>query len=263
MFDVFRKTLRDKWAFIFGWSLGLVALAFLMVIVYPSFNNTGMDELLESLPEALRGLVGDLNALKELPTYLASQLFDIRMPIFISILAIVLALGLTVSEEEKGQLRTLVALPIGRTSIVLGKWLAAVVICVIASIATLLGVWLSIVSIGETIDVMTLLRLVGLMCLMIIAMVTLIFGIGLATGNRALTMTVAIVLTVGSFIVSTFAAAVDWMKNIEGISLFYYYPAVDIARGTVEPMTFLVYGGITVVALVVAIIFFRGRDVKS
>lgn len=263
MFNIFRKTLRDKRAFIIGWSLGLMFLAFLMVIVYPSFNNVGMDALLESLPEGLRGLVGDLDALKEMSTYLGSQLFDVRMPIFIGILAIVLALSLSVAEEEKGQLRTLVALPVSRTRIVLGKWLAAVVICVIASLATLIGVWASVLSVGETIDFMTLLRLVGLMCLMVVALVTLIFGIGIATGNRSLTMAFAIIFVVASFIVTTFAAAVDWMNDIAFISFFYYYPAVDIAKGTVQLENILVYVVLTLLSLLAAIIFFRSRDVRS
>lgn len=263
MFNLLRKTLRDKRLFTIGWAVGLAVLGFFMVSLYPSFNDVGLDQLTESLPESMRGLVGDMSIFKELPSYIGGQLFDIRIPILASVLAILLSVGLTVGEEDKGYIRTLVALPLSRVKIALTKWLAIVTISTIAVLGTIAGVEVGLLVINEALDQMVLVRLGGMMLLLVLAMASAIFAIGLASGKRGLTMAIGILVTVGGFILTTFARGVDWLKTYEFLSIFYYYPAVDIAKGIVEPLNLLVMGAIIVISLAVAIIFFRRRDIKS
>lgn len=262
MFSVTLKTLRDKRYFVLGWSLGLMFLGYLMVVFFTSFNGGQVDQLMDSMPEAMRGLVGDLQDWRSFPGYIGSQIFDIRLPIFIGILAILLAVGITVGEEDKGQLRTLIALPISRRSIVLGKWVTIVIVCLAAALATVLGVEIGALQIQEEVDQAMLARLGLFTWLQSAALASIIFGLGMATGKRALTTAVAIVVTMGGFLLSTFAVAVDWLEAYEWLSIFYYFPAVDIAKGTVEWGNAVVYGTTTVIALVAAWIFFRRRDVK-
>lgn len=263
MFNLLFKTLRDKRYFILGWSLGLMFLGFAMTTFYTSFNGGQVDELMESLPQGLQGLVGDLQDWRELPGYLGSQIFDIRLPIFISILSILLAVGLTVGEEDKGQLRTLVALPISRRKIVLAKWLAIVAICCLASLATVIGIEIGLLQIQESLDQMVLVRLGLFTWLLVTALATIIFSIGISSGKRALTTGVAIILTIGSFLLSTFAQAVEWLEQYEWLSFFHYFPAVDIAKGTVEWGNAIFYAACIFVALAVALIVFARRDVKA
>lgn len=263
MFVLFLKTLRDKRFFILGWTLGVAFLGFVMTSFFPSFDGGQIDTLLKSLPPALQGLVGNLQDWRSLPGYIGSQVFDIRLPIFISILSILLAVSLTVGEEDKGQLRTLIALPISRRKIIGAKWLAIVVICLIASIAPVLGVEVGLVSIHESIDQMVLVRLALFTWLLVTSLATLIFAIGIATGNRALTTGVGIIVAIGSFLMSTFSQAVSWLKDYDWISIFHYFPATDIAKGTVEWNNTLFYVCLLFISLFVAFLFFPRRDVKA
>jgi len=263
MFNVFAKTLRDKRFFILGWSVGLAFLGFVMTSFFPSFNGGEIDELLKSLPPALEGLVGNLADWKELPGYIGSQVFDIRLPLFISILSILLAVSLTVGEEDKGQLRTLISLPISRRKIIFGKWFAILVICLIASIAPIIGVELGLLAIGETIDQMVLVRLGFFTWLLVTAVATLIFAIGLASGKRALTTGLGIILAMGSFLLSTFAQAVDWLEDFAWLSLYNYFPATDIAKNIVEWWNGAFYLIVILVSLIIAFLFFPKRDIKA
>lgn len=263
MFNLVLKTFRDKRYFILGWSAGLAFLGFMMTSFFPSFDGGQIDELLKSLPPALEGLVGNLADWRELPGYIGSQVFDIRLPIFISILSILLAISLTVGEEDKGQLRTLTALPISRRKIIFGKWLAIVLLCLVASIAPIIGVEVGLLNIHESIDQMVLVRLGLFTWLLVTSLATLIFGIGLATGSRAVTTGLGIILTIGSFLLSTFADAVDWLKDYEWLSLFHYFPATDIAKGTIEWGNALFYVVLLLIALCIAYLFFPKRDIKS
>ncbi|MFZ1302086.1 MAG: ABC transporter permease subunit [Candidatus Microsaccharimonas sp.] len=263
MFNLLFKTLREKKFFILGWSLGLAFLGFAMTSFFPSFSGGEIDGLLESLPTALEGLVGNLQDWKQLPGYIGSQVFDIRLPIFASILSILLAVGITVAEEDKGQLRTLIALPVSRRKIITAKWLAIVVICFIASLAVVTGVEVGVLVIGEQLDQSVLVRLGLFTWLLITALATLIFAIGSATGKRALTTGVGIIVAIGSFLLTTFSQSVDWLKDYEWLSFLHYFPAPDIAKGTVEWGNVAFYGILIIVSLLIAFIFFPRRDVKT
>lgn len=262
MFNLLRKTLRERRLFILGWSLGLAFLGFAMTSFFTSFGGGQLDGLLNSLPPALQGLVGNLQDWKQLPGYIGSQVFDIRLPIFASILSILLAVGLTVSEEDKGQLRTLIALPVSRQKIIIAKWLAIVVICFIASIGIVAGVEVGILVIGETLDQMVLVRLGLFTWLLVTALATLIFAVGSASGKRSLTTGIGIIVAIGSFLLTTFSQSVNWLKDYEWISFLHYFPATDIAKGTVEWGNVVFYVTMIAVSLLIAFIFFPRRDVK-
>lgn len=263
MYSLFTKTLYDKRAFIIGWGLGLIFLGFLMMIFYPAFHeDTGLDQLVKSLPPAFQGIIGDLNNLKELPSYVGSQLFEVRIPIFVSILAIILAVGLTVTEEERGQLRMLLALPLSRPRILLTKWLAIVIISLVTTIAVIAGVELGLVVIHESLALDVLLRVGVMTWLLTVCLATIVFGIGIATGSRGLTMGLGVLIAVGSFILTTFAKSVDWLQPYENASLLHYFPATTIAKTEIALSDAVVYGVIIIIVLLLGILFFRRRDVR-
>lgn len=263
MKNLFAKTLHDKRAFLFGWSLGLAFVGFLITLFYPSFHqDMGLDQLIQALPTPLQGLIGDLADFQHVDSYLGSQLFDIRMPILLGILAIILAVGLSVGEEDKGYIRSLLALPLSRGSILWQKWLAIVYICFWVTTATLLGIVIGLFVIHETVDPLVLARLGAMTLLLAVALASFIFGIGIATGKRGLTMTLAVVVTVGSFLLATFAKAVDWLEPYAPASIFHYFPAVDIAKGTIEPFNIAIYVSLIAISLCIGLLGFRHRDVR-
>lgn len=67
---------------------------------------------------------------------------------------------------------------------------------------------------------------------------------------------------VGSFVISTFGVSVDWLENVEWLSLFYYFPASEVVRSGIEFRNVAVLIAVTVIALLVAYISFRRRDVN-
>jgi ABC-2 type transport system permease protein len=263
MFNIFRKTLNDRRFFILGWSLGLAFLGFVMVSFFTSFSGGEIDQLMKTLPPALQGLVGDLQDWKNLPGYIGSQVFDIRLPILVSILSILLAVGLTVGEEDRGQLRTLIGLPISRRGIIVGKWCAVVTICFIASLAVIVGIVAGVPLTGQSIDAIVLVRLGLFTWLLITALATLIFALGLATGNRAVTTGVGIVVAIGSFLLTTFSTSVSWLKDYEWVSFLHYFPATAIAKGDINWWNIAVYVGVIAISLIITFIFFPRRDIKS
>lgn len=263
MRNLFLKIIRDKKAFIIGWSIGLLFLGFAMMTFYPSFSGGEIDQLLTDLQPILQGLIGSIQDWKQIPGYIGSQIFDIRLPLFIGVMAILLAVGLSVGEEDKGQLRTLVALPISRTKIVLTKWLAIVTICAITSVATVLGVFIGVLGIGESVDGSVLLQLGFMTTLLATALASIIFAFGIATGFVGTTKAVGVVVAAGSFLLTTFAQSVSWLDGVAWLSIFHYFPAATVAKEGIAFGNVLVLALLIAVSLAAAIFFFRRRDIKD
>ena len=261
--SVYTKTLYDKRFFVLGWTLALAGIAALMVAFYPAMHQDGsIDALVKSMPPAFQGLVGSLSDLTHFDTYIASQLFDIRLPLIAGIMSIILGLGLSVSDEEKGELRTLLSLPISRSKLLAERWLALVSILAVTLVGLLGGMYAVMPFIdGGEIDTNVLVRLLAMTGLMMITYGTIPFAVGIATGKRAVATAVSIAVIIGSFLLSTFANAVDWLKDYEPLSLLHYFPAVDIVKNGIEFSDVAVLGGITVGLLVIAFVVFRNRDV--
>ncbi len=263
MRSVYLKTLYDKRFFMLGWTIGLAALAALMVSFYPAMHQDGtIDALVANMPEAFKGLVGDLSNLTRFDTYLASQLFDIRIPLIAGIMAIVLGLGLSVADEERGELRTILSLPVGRTKLLIEKWLAMLTVMAVTLGGLTAGIYLVMPFIdGASLAPEVMWRLLAMTGLMMVTFGTIPFAVGLASGKRGLATAVSIIAVIGSFIVSTFAAAVDWLEEYEKLSLLHYFPAVDIAKTGIEFSDVAVLAGLTLILLAVAYASFRRRDI--
>lgn len=263
MKSVITKTLYDRRFFMFGWWLGFGALSCLMVIFFPAMKMDGsLDQLLANIPQVLQGFVGELPNLKNFSTYLASQLFDIRMQLIGGVMAIILGLGLSVGEEDTGITRTLLSLPISRTKLLIQKWIAMLVIIATVVTGAATGILLTQSTIGEAVDVSALVRLLIMSWLVMVVLATITFSVAQMTGSRSISTAVAIFIVVGGFILSTFSVGVEWLQDYEFLSIFHYYPAVDIARGNFDTNNVVVLSTIMLSVLIVALVFFRRRDVR-
>ena len=263
MRSVYLKTLYDKRFFILGWTLGFAALAALMTMFFPAMRQDGtIDALVASLPPAFEGLVGNLSNLKAFDTYLAAQLFDIRLPLIAGVMAIILGLGLSVAEEERGELRTILSLPISRTKLYIQTWFAMVTILVIASMGLLAGIYGVVPFLSDaSIEPAQTLRLLLMTLLVMATFATIPYAVGRAFGKRSVANALAIFVIIGSFLLSTFGQAVDWLADYEKFSLLHYFPAVDIVKGSINLGDVAVYGVLTSVLLLGALALFRRRDI--
>lgn len=56
---VFRRSLRESWRGLIGWSLGIAAVLFLYLPLYPSFGSGGqLQDMIKSLPKELVQTLG-------------------------------------------------------------------------------------------------------------------------------------------------------------------------------------------------------------
>ncbi len=262
MRSVFLKTLYDRRWFILGWAIAFIGLSALLTSFFPAMKVSGLDALVQNMPPAFKGLIGDLGLLASFDTYIGSQLFDIRLPLIGGIMAIILGLGLSSAEEESGELRTITAMPISRLKTIVHKWLALVVIAGVMVAAIAAGIYAVLPFLDDvSLPNEAIVRLLGLSWLLIVTFGTIPFAAGMAVGKRAAAMAVGVVVVIGSFILSTFGSAVDWLADYEKLSLLYYFPANEMVRGSVNWPDVWLLSGLTFGALLIATILFRRRDI--
>lgn len=246
-----------------GWFLGFAVLSAIMIVFFPSMSQAGtLDQMMATMPEELKGTIGNLADLTQFDTYLASQLFDIRASILAGVMVIILALSVSASEEEKGQLRTLLALPIGRTSLLFQKWAAMAVIVAVTLLGLVIPVFVLQSAVDASIALGTMAQLYAMTWLALMAIASITYAAAMASGKRTIALLIGIVVMVGSFVISTFGVSVDWLENVEWLSLFYYFPASEVVRSGIEFRNVAVLIAVTVIALLVAYISFRRRDVN-
>lgn len=263
MHSLVTKTLYDKRWFIAGWTVVMLGMVSLMIAFFPSFSQTGaFDKLAGSVPDSLKPFLGDAESFHTIKGYIATQLYDIRVPLLLMILSLVLAQSLAGGEEEKGSLRTLLTTPLSRGRILWERWLAGVVICAIMAIATALGLYAGIAIIGESTPGDMIWRLALLSWLFAITAFSITYAVGTAWGKRGLMMGVGLTVTFGSFLISSFATNVDWLDQFKYVSLLHYYDTASIKDGAFNIGDIWILLSLTAIFMLLAQFCFRRRDVS-
>ncbi len=160
--NVFTKTMRDQRRALTGWALGMAALVLLYASFYPSIkaNASKLNQYIETLPEALRNMIGRSADFSSPTGYIQSEIFSIMGPLLLMILAIGAGARAIAGEEEAGTLDLLLANPIARRRVVLEKFWAMVAAtagvgvvmwAAIAAFGPPFGVHVSLARLGETV----------------------------------------------------------------------------------------------------------------
>lgn len=128
MFVEFKHSLRGYLGQILGWGIGLALLGLLLVPMYDSFADQGeaFEQMIELFPREVMAFFGDLGAMTSPEGWLSIEFFS-YMPLIVGIFAIQAGTGMLVRDEEEGTLDLIIAHPISRLSLFMGRILAFLV----------------------------------------------------------------------------------------------------------------------------------------
>lgn len=259
MRSIFLRTLYDKRWFTLGWSLALSLMAVLMIAMFPSLHE-GMKSIAASMPPALQGLVGDISMFGHIDTYLSSQLYDIRIPLFLMIMAVVLAQSLSVGSEEKGEMRTILSTATSRSSLYFQTLAAASVVFLLAIVVTSLVTWVGVPMINESISTSLVLKLGGLSFGFALVIFAIVYGIGMMSGSRSFASSAGIGIIISSVILEA-GRTVDWLELAQKISMLHYYDAGKLLTSGLQLKHLLVLASLFVIFVLLGWLQYRRRDV--
>jgi ABC-2 type transport system permease protein len=261
------RLVRDRRWSMLWWALGLVGLTLFTVALYPSIKDQpSFEELLASMPEALRSAIGYQPSipLSSPAGYLQARLFSTLAPL----LAVVFGIGAGAraigGSEEAGTLELLPANPVTRSRVLLERYLAS--FGLLAGLVAVLAVSLLILAPPfEALEGVPTENVVGA-CVAVFALGllhgSLAFAVGAAVGRRGAAVAVATAVAVAGYLVETVLAAAGDLGIGSQLSPWHWYLEHNmLAEGATLAAVALPLA-ITAVLLAASWVMFQRRDLR-
>lgn len=124
---VFRRSIRESWRGVIGWSLGIAAVLFLYLPLYPSFGANGqLEDVIKALPPQLIQTLG-YDQIASGAGYAQSTFYGLMGFLLLTIAAVIWGSAAIAGAEESGRLELDLAHGIGRAQYVAESALAVLV----------------------------------------------------------------------------------------------------------------------------------------
>lgn len=260
---VYTKTLFTlRWS-LFGWLVGVMAIAALTMSLFDSFNQTGINDIVDAVPTQLQSLVGDVSDFITVPGYIGQQIFGPNLYIITIIMSILLFIGISSREEESGVLQTLLSLPVSRTRVYFEKLFAVLTVIAIVIASVAFALWISLSAIEKDVNYGRIWESVLELFVITSTYGLIAYSLAMGTGRRTLTMLFASTYVVASFLISTLAPAIDSLKTIDKFSLLHYYNSPQVMSHGINEKHLIVLCVASLVLIVVGWLGFVKRNIYS
>ncbi len=264
--SVLGRALHERRRSMIGWSVGVAALAGMVIAFWPMVPDAPeLERLMEQMPEGMMAAFGlaEIDDLFSPAGYLDSQLFALITPLVLLIFAVGAGAAAIAGDEDRGTLELLVAQPVSRTRVLLER--AAAIALLVA--ALVLVHWVVLAAARPIVDLAPpaggLAAIHVSLLLLTLLFAALALAVGAATGRRGVAIGVSAGVGVLGYVLDSFAPIVDWLEPVRPASPFYLY------RGG-QPLQDGLHAGhatallVAILVLVVAgLASFRRRDVGT
>ena len=255
-----------------AWAGALILYAAAIVWIYPTVSEVeGMGDYLEAMPDQIRELAGvtDLTqALDEQGFFTFEGFLSTEymgwFPVLLGIYAITSGVGIVARDAERGALDIILAQPLHRYGLLLTRAVTQIAVLGVLTSVSLVALLVGAALLAEPIGKMNLLYTHAVAFGLIVALysVAVLWSAVFLRTSRA--MAVAGLGTVLVYVINVLAPSLGPLGWLEKLSPFAYYESLPLLNtGDVDPLSIIVYAGITLVALAAATRVFEHRDLVS
>ena len=248
--EIARLDLRLRRRSSVAYVAGVGAYAFLIVVLYPSFEHDSSLDSLSSSNPTLAALFGAAGSLTSPDGWLNANLYANFLPLFALLMTIGYGAAAIAGQDEDGTLGNVASLPSSRRRIVLEKIAVLAVLSLPVPVVSLAG---ALAGRGFDIElpIWTLLQVTVLASLMAFDLGLLALLVGILTASRASALGVSAAVSGAAYVVSSLAPVVHWIHVIRYASPIYWGVGANQLRegATVGQVLLLVLTGGVVGAL--------------
>jgi ABC-2 type transport system permease protein len=245
------------------WTACIGGIVFVTMAVWPAFKgNTSIDEAMNNLPAGVVQAFG-LEGFGTPAGFLRANLYDFFIPLLMAGAAVGFANSLTSSEEDGGRLEVLLAQPVSRQAIFLGRILAALVWVLAIAVITTLIQFGSDALFGLQIGTDKLLATLVLCGLLAAFMGGLTFAVSGLVGKPSLALGVGLFVVMGGLIVSALFPLSSTLAEFAHVSPWDWAFAGDPLLNGTDVWRYLVLGIPAVAMAVFGMWAFGRRDVAA
>ena len=262
---ILAKTLRDQRRALVGWTIGMAALVLLYASFYPSIRSNAdtLNKYMETLPEALRNIVGRSGDISSPVGYVRSEIFSTMGPLLLLILAIGAGARAVAGEEEGRTLDLLLANPVRRRAVVLQKFWAMVASTSGVGLVLLVSIAVFGPAFGLHIGLVDVAAAVVSAIVLAVGFGSVALAVGCWRGRRAVAVAASTSLAVAAYLLNILAPSVEALSRYQVLSPFYHYIEYDPLRTGFSALHLSVLVAIAAVALALALLAFERRDLAS
>lgn len=244
------------------WSAGVVAFILVNLAFWPSLEGSDALESFEEMDELLAAF-GAQNITTP-DGYLDGQVFALLVPLLLAAMAITIASGLTAGDESAGRLELLHALPVARSTIWLGRWVATIGIVVVVAAASLLAtlVAMPIFSLDEASEGRVIAAMVGsaLLALFHGAVAYAVAGLG---GSRSMAVGVGVLVLVAGYVAAFVLPIAESLEGAQHWSPWYWAIGEQPVSDGVQPGWMLFAAAWTVGLVALGTVGLDRRDLRT
>ncbi len=255
-----RLDLHNRRRSTIAYTVGMALYMLVIVVLYPSFEHSTELNDLTGGDSTLAALFGATGTLTSPAGWVNVNAYANFLPLIMLLLTIGYGAAAIAGQSEDGTLGLLVALPVARRTILAEKIAAMVVQALALTVAVA-----ACVFVGRGFDVdldawhVATATLAVLLLGVDFGLVAL--AVGGATGSRGTAIGIASTVAAVSYLVSSLAPAVDWIKPLRFASPFYWAVGDDQLATGAGLASFAVLGGVAIAAAVAARQCFERLDV--
>lgn len=240
---VLRRSLFDGWRGLIGWSLGIAAVVFLYLPLYPSMRSPELISLLDSLPPELVRTIGYENITTG-AGYTQATFFGLIGFVLITIAGITWGAASTGGAEESGRLELTLAHGVGRVQYALESAAALIAkLLLLGAVA-----WLLIGSMNGPaeleLDAVNLIAVVTAWVGLGMIAATAAFAVGALTGRRSWGVGAGAGVAITGYVLQAVAnnsEDLDWLRVV---SVFEWaYGQAPLTNGLDWAGLALLWGG--------------------
>lgn len=257
--DIARLDVSMRRRSVIGYTVGMALYALVVVALYPAFkSSTSLDSLVtsNSTAAALFGVTGSLSSSSG---WLNGNIYANFFPLLMLLVTVGYGAAALAGQDEEGTLCLIAALPIRRMRIVLQKVgavaLQAAILAATVALCVLIGR-----SFELTVSVGTVASSSAAVFLMGIDFGIITMAVGAFTGRRGTAVGVGGALAAASYLLSSLAPVVSWIRPARYLSLFYWSVGNDQITNGVSLADYAVLVLVGLVAVYAAIACFRRLD---
>lgn len=257
--QITRLDIAAKRRSLLAYSVGMAVYTLVVVALYPSFKgSTSLDKFIRDDPTgaALFGVTGTISSSGG---WLNGNIYANFFPLVMLLVTVAYGAAALAGQDEDGTLTLIVTLPIRRKDVVVGKAVAMAVQALI-----LAAVVAACVAAGHWFDLTTSLGNI-VACALAVAVLGVDFGlitmaVGGLTGRRGTAIGVGATVAAASYLLSSLAPVVSWIRPVRYLSLFYWSVGDNQITSGVTFVDFAVMLAVGLCALYAVIRTFRRLD---
>ena len=258
--DIARLDLYHRRRSTIGYALGIALYVLVIVVLYPSFKHSTELNKLTQGNSAVAALFGATGTLTSPAGWVNVNAYANFLPLIILLLTIGYGAGAIAGQDEDRTLGLLVALPVARDRILAQKLLTMTVQAAIVTVVVAACVYIGR-AFELTLDPWHVATATLAMLLLGIDLGVIALALGAATANRGTAIGIATTIASVSYLLSSLAPAVSWIRPLRFASLFYWAVGdQQLARGA-GLGSLAVLTIVAVTTAMTAILAFRRFDV--